>query len=338
MYNSRYQGFTPPTRPTVHGTGELGGVRIYWNDDAEYSTDVVTGYSDLEGYKIYKSSDGGETWGGPDDMIYNTDGIFVGWRPYAQCDLSAEEDSLHCVYENSYDCDPELSRGHSVSGKDPYFPWFSLGEDTGFEMIRLEEPFTSGDNTYQYMYEDKNIINGIEYTYSVVAYDMGVEPPFETSYIDLGNGQYETVVDTNYSNPNKWADPKGYASLENSKGTTILDRNFIQVYPGVSPRVDLNNVKVVPNPYMAGSIYNESEHMRRIRFTNLNSSCIISIYTLSGELVSLVEHNDENSGNAFWDLRTVNNQEAGPGLYLYHIKSLIKNEDSSFIGKFAIVR
>ena len=188
------------------------------------------------------------------------------------------------------------------------------------------------------MYEDKNIVNGIEYTYSVVAYDMGVEPPFETSYIDLGNGQYETVVDTNYSNPNKWADPEGYASLENSKGTTILDRNFIQVYPGVSPRVDLNNVKVVPNPYMAGSIYNESEHMRRIRFTNLTSSCKISIYTLSGELVSLVEHNDENSGNAFWDLRTVNNQEAGPGLYLYHIKSLVENEDSSFIGKFAIVR
>ena len=149
MYNSRYQGFTPPTRPTVYGTGELGSVRIYWNDDAEYSTDVVTGYSDFEGYKIYKSSDGGETWGGPDDMIYNTDGIFVGWRPYAQFDLSAEEDSLHCVYENSYDCDPELSRGHSVSGKDPYFPWFSLGEDTGFEMIRLEEPFTSGDHTYQ---------------------------------------------------------------------------------------------------------------------------------------------------------------------------------------------
>ena len=89
---------------------------------------------------------------------------------------------------------------------------------------------------------------------------------------------------------------------------------------------------------MAESIYNESEHMRRIRFTNLNRSCIVSIYTLSGELVSVVKHHDENSGNAFWDLRTVNNQEAGPGLYLYHIKSLVENEDFSFIGKFAIVR
>ena len=84
------------------------------------------------------SNDGGETWGGPEDMIYDTDGIFVGWRPFKQFDLSAEEDSLHCVYENSYDWEPQLSRGHSISGQDPYFPWFNLGNDTGFEMIKLE--------------------------------------------------------------------------------------------------------------------------------------------------------------------------------------------------------
>tara|TARA_X000000368_G_scaffold379351_1_gene334377 strand:- start:788 stop:985 length:198 start_codon:yes stop_codon:yes gene_type:complete len=65
---------------------------------------------------------------------------------------------------------------------------------------------------------------------------------------------------------------------------------------------------------------------------------VIRIYTLSGELVSTIKHIDENSGNAFWDLRTVNNQEAGPGLYLYHVESLEKNEEISFIGKFAVVR
>ena len=322
----------------MHGKGSLGSIKIYWNNDAESSSDVVTGYSDFEGYKIYKSSDGGETWGGPNDMIYNTDGIFVGWRPYAQFDLSAEQDSLHCVYENSYDCTPELSRGHSVNGQDPYFPWFSLGNDTGLEMIRLQEPVIVESDTFNYVYEDTNITNGIEYTYSVVAYDMGVEPPYETTYTDIGNGQFETVIDTNYSNPNKWADPDGYASLENSKGTTILDRNFIKVYPGVMPRSDLTNVKVVPNPYLAGSLYNESEHLRRIRFTNLTDKCLIRIYTLSGELVSTIKHVDENSGNAFWDLRTVNNQEAGPGLYLYHVESLEKSEEISFIGKFAVVR
>jgi hypothetical protein len=205
-------------------------------------------------------------------------------------------------------------------------------------MIRLPEPYIVDSDTFSYMYQDTNITNGVEYTYSIVAYDMGVEPPYETTYIDIGNGQFETVVDTNYSNPNKWADPDGYASLENSKGTTILDRNFIQIYPGVSPRSNLENVKAVPNPYMAGSLYNETEHFRRIRFINLTRACLIRIYTLTGELVSTIEHADENSGNAFWDLRTVNNQEAGPGLYLYHVESLDKDEGASFIGKFAVVR
>jgi hypothetical protein len=87
MYNSRYQGFTPPTRPTVYTETGQGEVRVYWNDAAEYSRDVVTGYADFEGYKIFKSLDGGGTWGKAIDMIYDTDGIFYGFRPFDQFDL-----------------------------------------------------------------------------------------------------------------------------------------------------------------------------------------------------------------------------------------------------------
>ena len=100
MYNSRYQGFTPPTRPTIYTETDTGSVNIYWDDASENTTDVLTGYSDFEGYKIYKSMDGGSTWGSASDRIYDTDGLFVGWRPYMQFDLSASEDSLHCVYSN----------------------------------------------------------------------------------------------------------------------------------------------------------------------------------------------------------------------------------------------
>mgnify|MGYP003333798040 CR=1 FL=1 len=45
------------------------------------------------------------------------------------------------------------------------------------------------------MFEDENVVDGLEYTYSVVAYDMGLEPPYQTSYVEQGNGQYEMVVD-----------------------------------------------------------------------------------------------------------------------------------------------
>ena len=168
-------------------------------------------------------------------MIYDVDGVFAGWRPYKQFDLSAEEDSLHCVYSNNYDCPKELRRNHSISGQDPYFPWFSLGNDTGLDMIRLpESDWIEVDGViYKYKFrDDVDVVDGLEYTYSVVSYDMGVEPPFDVTYKNIGNGQYETEVDTNYSNPDQWANPDGYAYIENSKGTTVLDRNFVQVYPG----------------------------------------------------------------------------------------------------------
>tara|TARA_E500000178_G_scaffold278081_1_gene277488 strand:- start:418 stop:2070 length:1653 start_codon:yes stop_codon:yes gene_type:complete len=343
MYNSKYQGFTPPARPNVFTESDTGLVKIYWDDIAEISTDVLTGYSDFEGYKIYKSIDGGTTWGGASDRIYDTNELFVGWTPYKQFDLSAVEDSLHCVYSNNYNCEKVLRRNHSIKGPDPYFPWFNLGDDTGLEMIRLDESDwkTKDGITYKYMFMDQNVIDGMEYTYSIVAYDMGVEPTYKTRYISKADGEFEAIIDTNYSNPNEWANPDGYASIENSKGTTVLDRNFVQTYPGILPQENLNNVKVVPNPYLGRSSFKESEFIRQIRFTNLPEKCKIKIFTLSGELVSEILHEDKSSGNEWWDMRTLNNQEASPGLYLYHIQkfnSIDNIESEEIVGKFAIVR
>ena len=340
MYNSRYQGFTPPTRPTVYTETGQGEVRVYWNDAAEYSRDVVTGYADFEGYKIFKSLDGGGTWGKAIDMIYDTDGIFAGWRPFDQFDLSAEEDSLHCIYSgNADDCadDQSQQRGHAINGEDPYFPWFSLGTDTGFDGIRLDEPKVINGDTMRYLFTDKNVTDGLEYTYSVVSYDMGVESPYRTTYKDIGNGNFEAVVDTNYSNPDKWADPDGYASIENSKGATVLDRNFVKVYPGVMPAEDVSNIGVVPNPYKVHSGFKESEHLRQIRFTNLPETCTIKIFTLTGEHVRTLEHSNSESGNTWWDMRTVNNQEVVPGLYLFHVQQS-GSSNEPFIGKFAVIR
>ena len=131
--------------------------------------------------------------------MMQTDYLLVG-VPYKQFDLSAEEDSLHCVYSNNYDCDRSQRRNHSISGPDPYFPWFNLGYDTGLDIIRLDESEWKiiDGITYKYMFLDDDVTDGIEYTYSVVAYDMGVEPTYVKSYKSIGNGQFETVIDTNF--------------------------------------------------------------------------------------------------------------------------------------------
>ena len=170
---------------------------------------------------------------------------------------------------------------------------------------------------------------------------MGVEPTYTSKFVHIGNGQYESVLDTNYSNPNEWANPDGYASIENSKGTTILDRNFVQAFPGIQPRENLSKVNVVPNPYIVRSNFKETEFLRRIRFTNLPTKCKIKIFTLSGELVADLSHESVTSGNEWWDMRTVNNQEIAPGLYLYHIQQIDAESDKmleTVVGKFAVIR
>ena len=120
-----------------------------------------------------------------------------------------------------------------------------------------------------------------------------------------------------------------------------MDRNFLQVYPGVQPQENLNNVNIVPNPYRARSQFKETEFERKIRFTNLPQKCKISIFSLSGELIFEISHNDPFSGNEWWDLRTINNQEIAPGLYLYHIQNFDMDSNKKLdetVGKFAVIR
>jgi len=72
----------------------------------------------------------------------------------------------------------------------------------------------------------------------------------------------------------------------------------------------------------------------------LPQTCTITIFTISGEKVRELKHNSATDGNLWWDLRSYNNQEVAPGLYIY----IVKVDDTPLyygknkIGKFAIVR
>ena len=341
MYNSHYQGYTPPTRPEVHAVADHGKVTLYWDDAGETSTDIVTGYADFEGYKIYKSDDDGSTWGAPDKQIFDDNGIAVGWQPLAQFDLNAFEDSVHCIYEND-ECADGSNRGRSISGSDPHTPWLNLGSDSGLDQIQVDT--TINGKKYNYAFVDNDVQDGIKYTYAVTAYDMGVEADFTVEWNQDTSGGFIPDTTWSFSNPEHWSSPDGYASIENSKGTTILDKNFVQVYPGFRSQEQITEVGVVPNPYIVRSHMNETEYVREIRFTKLPSSCKITIYTVNGELVQTLDHEDLTSedsneilsgGEAIWDLRTVNNQEVAPGLYLFTVES---DDMEDYIGKFAVVR
>ena len=72
-----------------------------------------------------------------------------------------------------------------------------------------------------------------------------------------------------------------------------------------------------------------------IRFTRLPEKCTITIYTISGEFVANLTHDDPFDGNEWWNLRNGKNQEVAPGLYIYTVET---RDGQKIIDKFAVVR
>ena len=88
---SVFGNFSKPNAPKIFAVADHKRVLVSWDASAENSIDSLTGYADFEGYKLYRSIDGGVTWGGNEDKLYDFDGNFIGWIPYAQFDLDYEE-------------------------------------------------------------------------------------------------------------------------------------------------------------------------------------------------------------------------------------------------------
>jgi hypothetical protein len=98
---------------------------------------------------------------------------------------------------------------------------------------------------------------------------------------------------------------------------------------------------VVPNPYL-GSASFEPERFavsgrgeRRIEFRGLPASCVIRIYNLIGELVQTLRHDGSTDGMVAWDLRTKDQLDVAPGLYIFHVDG---GAAGNATGKFAIVK
>jgi len=133
----------------------------------------------------------------------------------------------------------------------------------------------------------------------------------------------------------------------------IVEKPFlpedIYQFTTVSPYIDtqqakddLNNIKVVPNPYYATTAFEGQNTFtsgrgpREIQFRNLPQECTIRIFTISGELVKTIHHSESiNFGTGKWDLLTKDNLTAAYGIYVYHIDASGIGEK---IGKLAIIK
>ncbi|MBI3578625.1 MAG: hypothetical protein HY089_04345, partial [Ignavibacteriales bacterium] len=107
-------------------------------------------------------------------------------------------------------------------------------------------------------------------------------------------------------------------------------------------KTDLDKIKVVPNPYVATATWEERNTFntgrgpRSIHFTHLPQVCTIRIYSVSGELVSTIDHNSALlDGSAEWNLLTRDALPASYGVYIYHIDAPGIGEK---VGKFAVIK
>lgn len=112
--------------------------------------------------------------------------------------------------------------------------------------------------------------------------------------------------------------------------------------------VTLDDIKVVPNPYYIYAEWDLSNNRRKIQFTNVPMNSEIEIYTLSGELVAILDnhgdatavaggklYNSNRVGTVDWNIWTYEFTEAAYGLYIYVVKT---DDGETKVGKFAIIR
>jgi hypothetical protein len=96
----------------------------------------------------------------------------------------------------------------------------------------------------------------------------------------------------------------------------------------------LDNVRTVPDPYYVTSEFEQTTDNKVIKFVNLPNAATVRIYSSSGVLVDLIEHNSISAdGTATWNVRNRNNQVVASGVYFYHIEA----GDARKVGRFTIV-
>lgn len=199
-----------------------------------------------------------------------------------------------------------------------------VGYNTGFSFVRLDEPVTfPGDTTtYYYKFEVPGLLNGWQYIFSVSAIDEG--------------------------------DPSNELDVLESSPLA----NFERIVPGTLPVEDADvEIGVYPNPYYSNAIWDgPSERLRKIYFYNLPAECEITIYTLAGDIVKRIQHNQQSNGSDIswfenyasdgkqkfaggeqaWDLLTDNDQAIATGMYLFTVKNNSNGEIKT--GKFLIIK
>ncbi|MFT5724461.1 MAG: hypothetical protein ACI9JN_001580 [Bacteroidia bacterium] len=80
----------------------------------------------------------------------------------------------------------------------------------------------------------------------------------------------------------------------------------------------LKTIRMVPNPYFGFSAYENNPTEKKVKITNLPEKCKITIYTIDGGLVRII-NKDDMSTEAVWDITNNRGKFIASGTYLINI-------------------
>jgi hypothetical protein len=289
----RYLIPEPPRAPNLRVEFEDAGttaggqqdtrVALYWGKRAERSIDPITGETDFEGYRIYRSSPGDDQAGG---NILNEASLV------AQFDSTVARDTL-------------ADGSVQVRNRE--------GFNNGFEAIRLDEPVTfEGDSTeYYYKYVADDLSNGWQYLFTVTAFDEGAPeaglPSFSSSRTTNATRVFPGTPPADGSGdgerPEVGVYPNPYRVRAAWDGESSRNRqlNFYNLPPRSEIRIFT----------LAGELVKRISHDAA---TYEGDSRWYETFSGPNRQVAGGEHS--------WDILSENNLDISSGLYLYSVENL----------------
>lgn len=190
----------------------------------------------------------------------------------------------------------------------PIGPWSLIAD------ISVSDPAHYNISESSYKYKDTAVVAGDSYYYAVTAYDSA-----------------RTTWNINPTVNNPLSGNKSVPSLESSIFANRTVKKFTTTF---APSTNLENVLVVPNPFVIGEGSSVPGEADRIQFVNIPNPCTIRIYTVRGDLVKTIEVSEEAGAIADWDQVTDFGQFIESGIYIYHVDSPYGTK----VDKFAVVR
>jgi len=330
-----FRGATPPPPPEVRVICKEGQITVRWNGrNTENFFDPFSYARDFEGYRVYISRS--EHFDQP-TLLASYDRYDFSryhWddrrKRYMLTELPFTLDSLKALYGDDFDpADNTIVEPLQVGGQTYYFEPVDYNASSLTDPMGIQKVYPDATNDtsdvdeagrmrfYEYQYAIRNLLPTAPYWVSVTAFDFG-HPP------------------------------KSLEALESRPDQNMVEAMAVDQMPAVLNDGKLD-VYCYPNPYRLDGDYVERGLENRgdelpaaragtIMFANLPHKCSISIYTLDGDLVRRMEHDEpEGSGAASvhrWNIISRNTQWVVSGLYYW----VVESEYGTQIGKLVILK